>query len=266
MKITLEQIQRVHGQTQAGMSDCKRALEECNGDEAKAARWCLYKGIAVSAKRFWDLVNNGLNVDKGEPVMTIENGRIPLLGCDQKTFFGYAEKALAEIATPRTPEVVKTAVDNVIQGLAPKMFLGMPAKLAREAGMSGIPAEVPDSAYLSHDGITCNVKPGEDGKLNIVMTFETPCWTRIDIQIKDKVAWLDSKGIQRNGTVVKPFPAKTPFVDLPASAANDDQEDLFHRVNRLCDYSFHDRFIVETAEGVFAAPKAYRLKVVMRAL
>ena len=63
MKITLEQIQRVHEQTRAGMSDCKRALEECNGDEAKAARWCLYKGIAVSAKRFWDLVNNGLNVE-----------------------------------------------------------------------------------------------------------------------------------------------------------------------------------------------------------
>ena len=63
MKITLEQIQRLQAQTKAGMSDCKKALEECNGDEAKAARWCLYKGIAVSTKRFWDLVNNGLNVE-----------------------------------------------------------------------------------------------------------------------------------------------------------------------------------------------------------
>jgi elongation factor Ts len=51
MSVTPQAIKELRERTQAGMSDCKSALVEANGDMEKAVEVILKKGLAKSAKR-----------------------------------------------------------------------------------------------------------------------------------------------------------------------------------------------------------------------
>jgi elongation factor Ts len=51
MSITAKDVQTLRDKTGAGMMDCKKALNESNGDPAKAELWLREKGIASAAKR-----------------------------------------------------------------------------------------------------------------------------------------------------------------------------------------------------------------------
>jgi elongation factor Ts len=51
MAITTEQIKQLRETTGAGISDCKKALEESNGDLKKAMDYLREKGVAMAAKR-----------------------------------------------------------------------------------------------------------------------------------------------------------------------------------------------------------------------
>ncbi len=51
MAVTAKDITELRQRTQAGMLDCKNALEACNGDMQKAAEWLREKGMASAAKK-----------------------------------------------------------------------------------------------------------------------------------------------------------------------------------------------------------------------
>ncbi len=51
MAITAQAVAALREKTGAGMMDCKKALTEANGDEAKAVQWLREKGIASATKR-----------------------------------------------------------------------------------------------------------------------------------------------------------------------------------------------------------------------
>lgn len=51
MAISAKDIQELRQRTQAGMLDCKNALEATNGDMEKAAEWLREKGMASAAKK-----------------------------------------------------------------------------------------------------------------------------------------------------------------------------------------------------------------------
>jgi elongation factor Ts len=51
MAVTAEQVKKLRDRTGAGMADCKKALEEANGDEEKALDILRKKGAASAAKR-----------------------------------------------------------------------------------------------------------------------------------------------------------------------------------------------------------------------
>ena len=50
-EITTQMIKDLRERTQAGMSDCKKALTECDGDMEKAVEYLRKKGIAQAAKK-----------------------------------------------------------------------------------------------------------------------------------------------------------------------------------------------------------------------
>jgi elongation factor Ts len=50
-EITTQMIKDLRERTQAGMSDCKKALTECGGDMEKAIEYLRKKGIAQAAKK-----------------------------------------------------------------------------------------------------------------------------------------------------------------------------------------------------------------------
>jgi elongation factor Ts len=51
MEITTEMIKELRAATNAGISDCRKALVDANGDFNKAVDWLREKGMATAAKR-----------------------------------------------------------------------------------------------------------------------------------------------------------------------------------------------------------------------
>lgn len=49
--VKIDQIKKLREQTSAPIMDCKRALQECDGDENKAKEWLKKKGLAQAAKK-----------------------------------------------------------------------------------------------------------------------------------------------------------------------------------------------------------------------
>jgi elongation factor Ts len=64
MSISAAQVNDLRKKTGAGMMDCKKALEESNGDFEKAIEFLRKKGAAVAAKRAEKTANEGMIVTK----------------------------------------------------------------------------------------------------------------------------------------------------------------------------------------------------------
>jgi elongation factor Ts len=60
MAITAPQVKALRELTGAGMMDCKRALEETNGDLEKAREWLRTKGLADAVKRAGKAATEGV--------------------------------------------------------------------------------------------------------------------------------------------------------------------------------------------------------------
>lgn len=73
MPLNTDQIKELRAKTGAGVMDAKTALEESNGDVAKAEEWLKQKGLASAAKKSQRETKQGL-VDA-----YIHNGRIGVL-------------------------------------------------------------------------------------------------------------------------------------------------------------------------------------------
>ncbi len=58
--VTPQMIKELRERTQAGMMDCKRALEETGGDMEKAVAWLREKGMAAAAKKAGRVAAEGL--------------------------------------------------------------------------------------------------------------------------------------------------------------------------------------------------------------
>ena len=62
MAISASQVKELREMTGAGMMDCKKALQECDGNMEKAAEYLREKGIADSVKKVGRLASEGLVV------------------------------------------------------------------------------------------------------------------------------------------------------------------------------------------------------------
>jgi elongation factor Ts len=60
MEITTQMIKELRAATSAPMLDCRKALQEANGDFDKAVDWLREKGMATAAKRSDRQASNGI--------------------------------------------------------------------------------------------------------------------------------------------------------------------------------------------------------------
>jgi elongation factor Ts len=60
MEITTQMIKELRGATNAPMLDCRKALQEADGDFNKAVDWLREKGMATAAKRSDRTASNGV--------------------------------------------------------------------------------------------------------------------------------------------------------------------------------------------------------------
>jgi elongation factor Ts len=72
-KVTAEMVKELREKTGAGMMDCKKALEECGGDFAKAEEWLRKKGITGAAKK------SGRTAAEGLVGAYVHNGKVGVL-------------------------------------------------------------------------------------------------------------------------------------------------------------------------------------------
>ena len=59
MKITADMIKALRAETSAGVLDCRKALQESDGDYQKALAWLQEKGMAMAANRSDRAASNG---------------------------------------------------------------------------------------------------------------------------------------------------------------------------------------------------------------
>src|SRR6266540_1558517 len=59
-EVTTQMIKDLRERTQAGMSDCKKALTECDADMEKAIDYLRKKGIAQAAKKATRIASEGM--------------------------------------------------------------------------------------------------------------------------------------------------------------------------------------------------------------
>jgi elongation factor Ts len=69
MAVTAEQVKRLRDRTGAGMADCKKALEEAEGNEEKALEILRKRGAASAAKRADRQAKEGVIVTAASPDM-----------------------------------------------------------------------------------------------------------------------------------------------------------------------------------------------------
>lgn len=60
MEITADMIKALRAETNAGVLDCRKALQESNGDFQKAVEWLREKGMATAANRADRQASNGV--------------------------------------------------------------------------------------------------------------------------------------------------------------------------------------------------------------
>lgn len=59
MAVTMKEVSELRDKTGAGMLDCKKALEECNGNQEKAIELLRKKGMATAAKKTGRIASEG---------------------------------------------------------------------------------------------------------------------------------------------------------------------------------------------------------------
>jgi len=60
MQITADMIKALRAETNAGVLDCRKALQEADGDYPKALAWLQEKGMAMAANRADRAASNGM--------------------------------------------------------------------------------------------------------------------------------------------------------------------------------------------------------------
>ena len=60
VKVSLEDLKKLRSETQASVSDCRKALEESGGDYKKALKWLKKRGIEKAEKKAGRQTQQGL--------------------------------------------------------------------------------------------------------------------------------------------------------------------------------------------------------------
>src|SRR5690348_17820011 len=73
MKISLDLLKKLREETSAGVSDCRQALEDANGDYEKAKKLIMERGLEKAAKK------EGKETSQGIIESYVHGGRVGVL-------------------------------------------------------------------------------------------------------------------------------------------------------------------------------------------
>ena len=141
MSITPKQVSDLRAKTGAGMMDCKRALEECQGDMEKAIKSLREKGISLAAKKASRAANQGCIFSYIHPGAKI--GVILELNCE--TDFVSRTPDFQTLGKDLTMQIAASSPICVRRDDVPAALLEREKEIYRnQALQSGKPANVVD--------------------------------------------------------------------------------------------------------------------------
>lgn len=134
MEITTEMIKQLREATRAGVLDCRKALQEANGDYQKAVDYLREKGLATSAKRADRAASEGV-----VELYSHGNGRVGvMLELNSETDFVGRSEGFRKLAHELALQIAAAAPKYIKEEDIPEEVLeherGIAAAKAREDG------------------------------------------------------------------------------------------------------------------------------------
>lgn len=114
---TAQDVKSLREKTGAGMMDCKKALQETNGDMEEAITWLREKGISKAAKKASRIAAEGLTkaVEKGNKAAIIEINSETDFVAKNETFISFVEalaNTLVESDVTTLEQANELKIDN----------------------------------------------------------------------------------------------------------------------------------------------------------
>ena len=141
MSITSQEIKELREKTSAGFMDCKKALEEHNGDFEKAVEYLRKKGLAKAAKRADRVASEGVielyNHGDGRVGVMVE------VNCE--TDFVARSEAFREFAHEIALQIAALSPLYVTEEEIPEEILDKEREIAKERALQeGKPEKIVD--------------------------------------------------------------------------------------------------------------------------
>ncbi len=156
--ISMDLVKELREKTQVGMMDCKKALEESNGDMDKAIEILRKKGTAVAAKRADNATNNGRVESWVSP--DFKTGALVEIACE--TDFSANTQDMFNFAT-HVAEIV--AKNNTTDSASILTQISLTkATLTIKDHLDELIAKIAESIKISR---TALFKAGEKGLVNV---------------------------------------------------------------------------------------------------
>lgn len=133
MAVSIEDIKKLREMTKAGLSDCKNALTEAEGDMEKAYELIRQRGLAVAAKR------SEREAAEGAVVAKVENGFAAIVALKCETDFVAQNADFIKLAN----DILNLAVANKVKTAEELLALSLNGVTVADAiqGQSGVTGE-----------------------------------------------------------------------------------------------------------------------------
>ncbi|MEZ7941894.1 MAG: translation elongation factor Ts [Flavobacteriales bacterium] len=185
MKITASEVNKLRQQTGAGMMDCKKALEEAQGDFEAAVDILRLKGQKVAAKRGDREASEGLAIakanDNGKKAVAI------ILNCEtdfvaNNAAFGEVANNILTVAINESP----ASLDELKSKIFPGSELSIADKLTEEIGKIGEKIELSYYETVEGESVVAYNHPGNN--LASIVSFNKPAGEDITRDVAMQVA------------------------------------------------------------------------------
>ena len=221
MAITASLVKELREKTGAGMMDCKKALEACDGDIEKSFDWLREKGIAKAAKKADRIAAEGLTafVLDGDTAAIVEVNSETDFVAKNAEFQGLV-KNIAEVVAANKPVDLEAALNTEVDGKK------LETVIAEASGKIGeklsfrrfeVLTKTADEVFgaYSHMGgkMTAIVKVAnstEDKARDVAMHVADPKYidrTAIPAEVLDhELSVLKAQAMEENAAAAKPKP------------------------------------------------------------
>lgn len=199
MAITAAEVNKLRQQTGAGMMDCKKALEESNGDFEQAVDYLRKKGAKVAANRQDRDAREGVVLAKTSA--DNKKGIVVSINCEtdfvakNADFIAFAE-TVANIALEKLP-----ATSEDLKALPYNSDLTIGDKFMEQVGKIGEKIDIGYYQLISAEHVVGYIHPGN--RLSVVVGFNKVVTTEVSKNIAMQAAAMAPVALDKDDVDAK---------------------------------------------------------------